>query len=125
MRFDHAYMRTWRRSFGKWILRGLWREVLRIMFISFSIWGRCVPVEFVEQTKRESSKFIKTLGQKYAGFYWQRGYGMFSVGPAHRDEAEEYVRNQEEHHRVKSFQEEFRAFLVRYGVEYDAQYVWD
>jgi hypothetical protein len=82
-------------------------------------------VEFVEQAKRESSKFVKTLGTEYKDFYWQRGYGMFSVGPAHRDEAEVYVRNQEEHHRTKSYQQEFRTFLERYGVTYDEQYLWD
>jgi putative transposase len=93
--------------------------------IVFDMGKMRAPVEFVEQAKRESSKFIKTLGEKYTGFYWQRGYGMFSVGPAHRDEAEEYVRKQAEHHHVKTFQEEFRSFLIRYGVEYDEQYVWD
>ena len=76
------------------------------------------PVEFVERAKRESSKFIKTLGTQYKDFYWQRGYGMFSVGPAQRDEAEDYVRDQQEHHRSKSYQDEFRAFLQRYDVEY-------
>ena len=49
------------------------------------------PVKFVEQVKRESSMFVKTLGTKYQKFYWQRGYGMFSVSPAHRGEAEAYV----------------------------------
>ena len=83
------------------------------------------PVEFVEQVKRESSKFVKTLGPKYNQFYWQRGYGMFSVSPTHLADAEKYVRNQEEHHRQKTFQEELREFLDRYGVEYDERYVWD
>jgi putative transposase len=50
---------------------------------------------------------------------------MFSVGPADREQAEAYVCNQEAHHQTKSFQQEFRAFLERYGVEYDEQYVWD
>lgn len=50
---------------------------------------------------------------------------MFSVGPAHRDEAEAYVRNQEEHHRTRSFQDEFHTFLERYDVAYEEQYVWD
>ena len=54
------------------------------------------PVEFVEKVKRESSKFIKTLGAKYQNFYWQRGYGMFSASPTHRKDVETYVRNQEE-----------------------------
>ena len=83
------------------------------------------PVEFVEVAKRESSKFIKTLGIKYQDFYWQRGYAMFSVGPASRDEAEDYVNNQEHHHHVKSYQDELRSFLVKYGVSYDEQYIWD
>jgi putative transposase len=83
------------------------------------------PVEFVERVKRESSKFVKTLGPRYQNFYWQRGYGMFSVSPTHLPSAELYVRNQSEHHRTKTFQEEFREFLVRYHVDYDEQYVWD
>jgi len=93
--------------------------------IVFDMGKMHAPVEFVEKVKKESSKFMKTLGQKYANFYWQRGYGMFSVSPTHLSEAEAYVRNQEEHHRKQTFQEEFRAFLDRYGIEYDERYVWD
>ena len=80
---------------------------------------------FVEHAKRESSKFVKTLGAEYKKFFWQRGYGMFSVGPTRRAEVEKYVRNQEEHHRTMTFQEEFLMFLKRYGVEYDEAYVSD
>ena len=83
------------------------------------------PVEFVEHVKKESSKWIKTLGDEFKQFYWQRGYGMFSVSPPHREKVEAYVQNQEEHHRSKSFQEEYREFLERYGIEYDERYVWD
>ena len=83
------------------------------------------PVKFVEKVKRESSKFIKTLGTKYQNFYWQRGYGMFSVSPTHRSDVETYVREQEEHHRTKSFQDEYREFLNRYGIEFNEEYVWD
>ena len=83
------------------------------------------PVEFVERVKRESSKFVKTLGASYEQFYWQRGYGMFSVSPKDRDEAEQYVRNQEEHHQARSFQDEYRSMLSKYGVPYDEEYVWD
>jgi len=83
------------------------------------------PVEFVENVKRESSKFVKTLGSKYKGFFWQRGYGMFSVSPTHKGDVEKYIRNQEEHHRTKTFQEEYREFLNRYGIEFNEEYVWD
>ena len=111
----HAYLATIVREMDSpWVVVG---GVADHVHLLFDMGKMRTPVEFVEKTKRESSKFIKTLGAKYTRFYWQRGYGMFSVGPAHRDEAEEYVRNQEEHHRVKTFQEEFRAFLIRYGIE--------
>jgi REP element-mobilizing transposase RayT len=119
----HAYLATIVRQMDSaWVVVG---GVADHVHILFDMGKLRAPVEFVEQTKRESSKFIKTLGEKYKDFYWQRGYGMFSVGPAYRDEAEEYVQNQEEHHRGKTFQEEFRAFLRRYGISFDEQFVWD
>ncbi len=83
------------------------------------------PLEFVEQVKRESSKFVKTLGADYKNFYWQRGYGIFSVSPTHLSNAEHYVRNQEDHHKKRTFQDEFKEFLKRYEIEYDERYVWD
>ena len=83
------------------------------------------PMELVEKIKRESSKFIKTLAEAYKDFYWQRGYAMFSVSPTHREEVEKYVRNQEEHHQKKTFQEELLGFLNRYGIEYNEEYMWD
>ena len=93
--------------------------------ILFDMGKMVAPVKFVEQVKRESSKIVKTIDQKYATFYWQRGYGMFSVSPKDRDEAERYVRNQEEHHQRLTFQDEYRPTLRHYGVDYDEQYVWD
>jgi REP element-mobilizing transposase RayT len=118
-----AYLATVIRDLkSPWVVAGGMADHVHILF---DMGKMHAPVEFVERTKRESSKFVKTLGSQYKGFYWQRGYGMFSVSPSNRDEVEAYVRNQEEHHRVKSFQEEFRAFLNRSGVEYDEQYVWD
>jgi hypothetical protein len=71
------------------------------------------------------SKFVKTLGEEYAEFHWQRGCGMFSVGPTQKAAVHQYIRNPEEHHRQQTFQEEFRAFLDRYGITYDERYVWD
>ncbi|MDZ4655941.1 MAG: transposase [Bythopirellula sp.] len=119
----HAYLATLVREMDSpWVVVG---GVADHVHILFDMGKMRAPVEFVEVAKRESSKFIKTLGPQYQNFYWQRGYGMFSVGPAHRGEAETYLLNQEAHHQKKSFQEEFREFLARYGVAYDEQYVWD
>jgi REP element-mobilizing transposase RayT len=91
----------------------------------FDIGKMHAPVEFVEQLKRESSKFVKTLSAEYADFYWQRGYGMFSISPTHVDRVEQYVRRQQEHHQKQSFQDEFRDFLKRYEIDFDEQYLWD
>ncbi len=66
--------------------------------ILFDVGKMHAPVKFVEEVKRESSKFIKTLGPKYSRFYCQRGYGKFSVSPPHLTDAADYVRNQEAHH---------------------------
>ncbi|QDT72772.1 IS200/IS605 family transposase [Lacipirellula limnantheis] len=119
----HAFLATTIREMDSpWVVVGGIDDHVHILF---DMGKKHTPIEFVEQTKRESSKFVKTLGAPFGEFYWQRGYGMFSVGPAHRQEAEDYVRHQEEHHCAKTFQEEFRAFFERYEVEYDEQYVWD
>jgi len=58
-------------------------------------------------------------------FHLQDGYGAFSVSQSHVEHVQKYILNQEEHHRKKSFQEEFRSFLKKYKIEYDERYVWD
>ena len=77
----------------------------------------------VEAVKTSSSKWIKTQSPAMSGFAWQRGYGAFSVGPSDRDALCSYIDNQEEHHRTRSFQDEYRTFLTKYGVPYDERYV--
>ena len=81
--------------------------------------------KLIEDLKRESSKWIKTLGAEYTAFHWQKGYGAFSLSRSHLDTAIAYVENQVEHHRTVSFQDEFRELLRRYEVEFDERYVWD
>jgi len=88
--------------------------------------GRTVSQsELMEVLKRSSSKWMKTQGAKYQDFAWQRGYGCFSVSPKDLDSVIVYIDNQEEHHRVVTFQEEYRKFLERSGVEFDERYLWD
>jgi hypothetical protein len=59
------------------------------------------------------------------GFYWPNGYGGFSLSPSEVEAVAEYIYRQEEHHRVVSFQEEYRKLSQTYGIEYDKRYVWD
>jgi REP element-mobilizing transposase RayT len=79
----------------------------------------------VETVKKTSSKWIKGLDPKYQQFYWQRSYGVSSVSPSQLNPVLEYVESQAEHHRTRSFQEEYRNLLRKYGVEFDERYVWD
>ncbi len=81
--------------------------------------------ELVEELKTSSSKWIKTQQPELRQFSWQRGYGAFSVSPNELEALEAYIEKQEEHHRVRTFQEEYLALLKEYGVQYDERYVWD
>jgi REP element-mobilizing transposase RayT len=79
----------------------------------------------VEEVKTSSSKWLKTQSPDLAQFAWQRGYGAFSVGPADLNALIAYIEGQMDHHRTRSFQEEYQAFLTKYGIEFDERYVWD
>lgn len=81
--------------------------------------------QLIEELKTSSSKWLKTQSPALAAFAWQRGYGAFSVGPSDLNALLHYIDTQEEHHKTRTFQEEYRAFLKKYGIEYDERYVWD
>ena len=82
-------------------------------------------MKLLEELKSHSSKWIKTKGKEYSNFYWQDGYGAFSVNPYEVDKVIKYIDNQHEHHSKKTFQDEYRAFLKKYQIDYDEKYVWD
>jgi len=79
----------------------------------------------VEEVKKGSSKWIKSKGPDFATFFWQAGYGAFSVSQSNVPSVKRYISNQETHHRRLGFQDEFRAFLKKHGIDYDERYVWD
>jgi REP element-mobilizing transposase RayT len=82
-------------------------------------------IKLIEELKSHSSKWIKTKGEAYQNFFWQDGYGAFSVNPSEIEAVINYISNQREHHKVRTFQEEYRAFLKKYKVDYDERYVWE
>jgi REP element-mobilizing transposase RayT len=86
--------------------------------------GRTISLsKAVEELKKESSKWAKDT--VCPDFYWQNGYGAFSVSPSNVEQVKLYIENQEEHHRKMTFQEEFREFLRRHEITWDERYVWD
>ncbi len=82
-------------------------------------------MKLVEEVKSHSSKWMKTKDDALTNFFWQDGYGAFSVNPAEVETVITYIENQHMHHSKKTFQDEYRAFLKKYKVEYDERYVWD
>ena len=81
-------------------------------------------MKLVEEIKSHSSKWIKTKGVGYENFYWQDGFGAFSVNPSQVDTVIAYITNQYQYQSKKTFQDEYRAFLKKYKVEFDEKYVW-
>jgi putative transposase len=79
----------------------------------------------VSQLKSSSSERIKSESKDVAAFYWQAGYGVFSVSQSNIERVVEYIANQEEHHRKVSFQDELRLLLNRHQIPFDERYVWD
>ena len=93
--------------------------------ILFALARTITIAELVEEVKKRSSKWIKTKGHEYRNFQWQTGYGAFSIGQSNVAALKKYIAGQKEHHRHKSFEEEYRNFLEKYGVAFDEKYVWD
>jgi REP-associated tyrosine transposase len=119
----HAYLAT--------ICRDLGAELVRVggvadhVHIVTTLPRTVSQAQLIEEIKKASSKWIKTLDARYRGFFWQRGYGAFSVSPSQLDTVVQYVEAQQEHHRTRTFQEEYRELLRRHGVDFDERNVWD
>ena len=93
--------------------------------IFFSLARVITIADIVEEVKTSTSKWIKTKGRDFRNFHWQRGYGAFSIGQSNVVTLKRYIRNQKQHHRHVTFQDEYRKFLKAYGIDYDERFVWD
>ena len=80
---------------------------------------------FIKVFKSKASKWVNERSDQATRFSWQVGYGAFTVSASQLAHVRQYVRNQKEHHRTISFQEEFIALLEKHDVEYDERYIWD
>jgi putative transposase len=84
-----------------------------------------VPVSKAMQLiKGGSSKWVHETFPDQCQFAWQDEYGAFSVSVSQLDKIIQYIKNQEEHHRRVTFQEEFLALLDKHRIEYDERYLW-
>lgn len=83
------------------------------------------PSKIAQLIKGGSSSWIHGTFENLKSFKWQDGYGAFSVSKSSIPDVTEYIRNQRDHHRTRTFQEEYLAFLQRHEVQYDERYLWD
>jgi putative transposase len=90
------------------------------------ILGRTIALsDAIGTLKTSSNEWLRSRDARFTQFHWQGGYGAFSVSRSGIEEVRRYIRNQREHHQRVSYQDEFRAFLRRYEIEFDERYVWD
>lgn len=80
--------------------------------------------ELIKVVKGESTKWIKEQGYTNGSFNWQSGYGAFSYSRSHIDRVYHYIKNQKEHHRQKTFREEYIKLLKKFDVDYDERYIF-
>jgi putative transposase len=81
------------------------------------------PADLLEEIKKSSSKWMKTKGQEYKNFYWQDGYGGFSVSNSGVEPLKKYILNQKDHHKKVSVLDEYKALLDSYDIKYDEKYL--
>ena len=79
--------------------------------------------DLTEEVKKSSSKWVKTKGIQYSNFYWQDGYGGFSVSSSVVDSVKKYILNQKKHHEKVSFMDEYKNLLEAYGIPYEDRYL--
>ena len=79
----------------------------------------------VQVVKAGSSGWVSRTFPALRDFEWQEGYGAFSISISQKARTVAYIAGQEEHHRRKTFKEEYLGFLTKHGIEYDERYIWD
>ena len=105
-------------------------QVLRVGGVTDHVHLLCVLAKtetiahLVEEVKRNSSRWIKTIDDRYKHFAWQGGYAAFSVSESVLPRTLEYVKNQKQHHVKQNFHNEYLEFLNLYNINYDERYVF-
>ena len=80
--------------------------------------------DFVKEIKVESNEFINSKSWTGEKFNWQEGYGVFSYRQNDVDTIFKYVQNQEAHHKIQTFREEYLDLLKEFKVEYEEEYIF-
>jgi putative transposase len=120
----HAYMAEVARSLGCIAYRV--GGVADHVHLALTLPRTLTQSDLVKELKTTSNHWLEKQDRAtYSDFSWQRGYGLFSIGKSQLTDLVSYIEDQESHHAKRTFQDEFRVMLNKYGVEYDEAYVWD
>ncbi|MGC8595938.1 MAG: IS200/IS605 family transposase [Candidatus Kryptoniota bacterium] len=94
------------------------------LHISTSLHPSVALASLVKDIKLASTEFIKSerLFKTFNG--WQEGYGAFTYSITEKERLIKYIKNQEEHHRIKTFREEYIDFLKRHNIDFDEKYIF-
>lgn len=95
------------------------------LHVLLSIKPNCLLSDLMRDIKASSSKWVNEKKYVAGKFQWQEGFGSFSVSQSQLDKVIAYIDTQENHHKKKSFKEEYIEFLKSYKIEYDDKYVFD
>ncbi|KAA6342598.1 hypothetical protein EZS27_009668 [termite gut metagenome] len=85
----------------------------------------CCLSDLVREIKKSSNAFIKEKGFIKYQFQWQEGFGAFSYSQSALNNVIQYIQEQEEHHKKKSFREEYTEFLRKFEIQFNDKYVFD
>ncbi len=91
----------------------------------FGMKPSCCLSDLVRETKKSSTDFIKDNRFTGGGFNWQEGYGAFSYSQSQIDQVVKYVMNQKNHHKKKSFKEEYMNLLDKFKIKYEERFLFD
>lgn len=94
------------------------------LHLLLSIKPNCNLSELVRDVKSSSSKWLNE-DKKKLKFEWQKGFGAFSISQSSLSKTINYIKNQELHHKIKTFQEEYLLLLENYNISYDSNYLFD
>lgn len=84
----------------------------------------CCLSDLVREVKKSSNEFVKEKKFTKSKFNWQEGYGAFSYSHSQIDQVIKYIMNQKEHHRVKTFREEYLDFLMKFEIQFKEEYLF-
>jgi REP element-mobilizing transposase RayT len=85
----------------------------------------CCLSDLVREIKKSSNDFVKEKKFTKFNFQWQDGYGAFSYSHSSLDNVIRYIENQKEHHRKKTFKEEYKEFLTLFQIEHKDEYLFE